>query len=69
MEAGDVMIRRKQGLDATDVIGRSARLARAVAAIENGEFSPDEPHRFARIAQRAALPRSLFGRRRLRFLL
>ena len=50
MEAGDVMIRRKQGLDATDAIKRSPRLARAIAAIENGEFSPDEPHRFARIA-------------------
>jgi starch phosphorylase len=50
MEAGDVMVRRKQGLDATDVIGRSARLARAIAAIENGEFSPDDPHCFARIA-------------------
>src|SRR5437879_3462928 len=50
MEAGDVMVRRKQGLDATDVIKRSPRLARAIAAIENGEFSPDEPHRFARIA-------------------
>jgi starch phosphorylase len=50
MEAGDVMVRRKQGLDATDVIGRSARLTRAIAAIENGEFSPEEPHRFARVA-------------------
>jgi starch phosphorylase len=50
MEAGDVMIRRKQGLDATDVIKRSPRLSRAIAAIENGEFSPGEPNRFARIA-------------------
>ena len=30
MEAGDVMVRRKQGLDATDVISRSPRLARAI---------------------------------------
>ena len=43
MEAGDVMVRRKQGLDATDVIKRSPRLSRAIAAIENGEFSPGEP--------------------------
>ena len=50
MEAGDVMIRRKQGLDATDVIKRSPRLSRAIAAIENGEFSASEPNRFARIA-------------------
>ncbi|MGE0289447.1 MAG: glycogen/starch/alpha-glucan phosphorylase [Bradyrhizobium sp.] len=51
MEADDVMIRRKQGLDATDIIKRSPRLSRAVAAIENGEFSPEEPNRFARIAE------------------
>src|SRR5204862_8316411 len=50
MEAGDVMVRRKQGLDASDVIGRSPRLSRAIAAIENGEFSPEEPHSCARIA-------------------
>jgi starch phosphorylase len=49
MEAGDVMIRRKQGLDATDVISRSPRLARAITAIESGAFSPDDPARFASI--------------------
>ena len=49
MEAGDVMVRRKQGLDATDVISRSPRLARAISAIESGEFSPDDPARFASI--------------------
>ena len=69
MEAGDVMVRRKQGLDATDVIKRSPRLSRAIAAIENGEFSQGEPHRFARIAARTALSRSLYGRRRFQFLL
>jgi starch phosphorylase len=50
MEAGDVMIRRKQGLDATDVIRRSPRLARAITAIGTGEFSPGEPGRFESIA-------------------
>ena len=49
MEAGDVMVRRKQGLDATDVISRSPRLARAINAIESGAFSPDDPARFASI--------------------
>ncbi|MGB8402418.1 glycogen/starch/alpha-glucan phosphorylase, partial [Bradyrhizobium sp.] len=51
MEAGDVMVRRKQGLDAGDVIGRSPRLARAIGAIESGEFSPGEPARFESIGQ------------------
>jgi len=50
MEAGDVMIRRKQGLDATDVIARSPHLGRAINAIGSGEFSPDERSRFASIA-------------------
>ena len=49
MEAGDVMVRRKQGLDATDVIRRSPRLSRAINAIESGVFSPDDPARFASI--------------------
>lgn len=49
MEAGDVMIRRKQGLDAGDVIRRSPRLARAISAIESGVFSPDDRTRFESI--------------------
>src|SRR5204862_7165190 len=49
-EAGDVMVRRKQGLDASDVISRAPPLARALTAIESGEFSPEEPHSCARIA-------------------
>src|SRR4051794_8810850 len=49
MEAGDVMIRRKQGLDASDVISRSPRLSRAITAIESGVFSPGDPARFASI--------------------
>ncbi|MGJ5175574.1 glycogen/starch/alpha-glucan phosphorylase [Bradyrhizobium oligotrophicum] len=50
MEAGDVMLRRKQGLDATDIIHRSPRLARAIDAIATGAFSPGEPGRFEPIA-------------------
>jgi starch phosphorylase len=50
MEAGDVMIRRKQGLDASDVIGQSPRLQRAIDAIAGGDFSPGEPGRFESIA-------------------
>src|SRR5213075_1690153 len=49
MEAGDVMIRRKQGLDASDVIRRSPRLERAIRAIESGEFAPGDADRFASI--------------------
>ncbi|MGJ4880855.1 glycogen/starch/alpha-glucan phosphorylase [Bradyrhizobium sp. HKCCYLRH1065] len=50
MEADEVMLRRKQGLDASDVIHRSPRLARAIDAIATGAFSPDEPGRFEPIA-------------------
>jgi starch phosphorylase len=50
MEAMDVMVRRKQGLDATDVIRKSPHLARAINAIGGGEFSPGEPARFESIA-------------------
>src|ERR1700761_2486170 len=50
MEAMDVMVRRKQGLDATDVIRACPALARAINAISSGEFSSDEPGRFESIA-------------------
>jgi glycogen phosphorylase len=50
MEALDVVVRRKQGLDATDVIRRSPRLSRAINAIGGGEFSPGDPNRFASVA-------------------
>ncbi|MGJ4973223.1 MULTISPECIES: glycogen/starch/alpha-glucan phosphorylase [unclassified Bradyrhizobium] len=50
MEADEVMLRRKQGLDASDVIHQSPRLARAIDAIASGAFSPDEPGRFEPIA-------------------
>jgi len=50
MEAMEVVARRQQGLDATDIIGRSPRLARAINAIGSGEFAPDDPSRFEPIA-------------------
>ncbi len=50
MEAMDVMVRRKQGLDASDVIRRSPQLGRAINAIGSGEFSPGDASRFESIA-------------------
>ncbi|HLJ00555.1 MAG TPA: glycogen/starch/alpha-glucan phosphorylase [Bradyrhizobium sp.] len=50
MDATAVTARRNQGLDATDVIGRSPVLARAVNAIGSGEFSPGDTTRFESIA-------------------
>jgi glycogen phosphorylase len=50
MEALDVVVRRKQGLDATDVIRRSPRLSRAINAIAGGDFSPGDPSRFESVA-------------------
>src|SRR6202049_3785705 len=50
LEAMDVVVRRKQGLDATDVIRRSPQLSRAINAIGGGEFSPGDPGRFESIA-------------------
>jgi starch phosphorylase len=49
MEAMDVVVRRKQGLDAIDVIARSPHLSRAITAIESGVFSPDDAGRFASV--------------------
>jgi glycogen phosphorylase len=50
MEAMEVVARRQQGLDATDVIRKSPVLARAINAIGSGEFSPDDKGRFEPIA-------------------
>lgn len=49
MEAMDVVVRRRQGLDATDVIARSPRLARAIDAIAAGDFSRGDRGRFEAI--------------------
>lgn len=50
MDAAEVVARRAQGLDATDVITKSPHLSRAIQAIDNGAFSPDDPGRFSSIA-------------------
>ncbi|MFT0879658.1 glycogen/starch/alpha-glucan phosphorylase [Rhodopseudomonas sp. G2_2311] len=50
MEALEVVARRAQGLDATDVINRSPQLANAIRAIDSGVFSPDDRARFASVA-------------------
>ena len=49
LRADEVAERRARGLDATDVIERSPVLADAIAAIDRGEFSPDDVGRFAPI--------------------
>lgn len=50
MNAAEVVQRRSSGLDATDIIAQSPVLSRVIEAIDRGEFSPDDPTRFAPIA-------------------
>ena len=49
MEADEVLRCRKRGLDATDYVEQSAMLSRVIEALDNGEFSPDDPTRYAPI--------------------
>ena len=50
MTAAEVVTRRNSlGADATDVITHSPRLLRAIMAIENGDFSPDDRSRFTSV--------------------
>ena len=49
MKADEVLKQRRRGLEATDTIERSPILSRVIEALERGEFSPDEPSRFAPI--------------------
>jgi starch phosphorylase len=49
MKADEVVRRRALGLDATDTIEGSPILSRVIEALERGEFSPDDPSRFAPI--------------------
>ncbi len=69
LEAMDVVVRRKQGLDATDVIRKSPRLSRAINAIGSGEFSPDDPGRFESIAHALRYLDHYMVSARFRFLL
>jgi glycogen phosphorylase len=50
LTAQQVEIRRAQGLDASPEITLSPRLADVLSAIETGVFSPDEPGRYAALA-------------------
>src|SRR5262245_58081589 len=47
LRADAVADRRRQGLDATDVIAASPELSQVVDAVASGCFSPGDPHRFA----------------------
>jgi starch phosphorylase len=49
MQADEVLRCRKLGLDATDYIEQSATLSRVIEALDRGEFSPDDPARYAPI--------------------
>jgi starch phosphorylase len=49
MKADNVLRQRSLGLDATDAIEDSPILARVIAALERGDFSPDDPARYAPI--------------------
>jgi starch phosphorylase len=49
LTAPDVVERRCRGLDACATIASSAVLSDAIAAIETGVYSPDEPYRFANV--------------------
>jgi glycogen phosphorylase len=49
MKADEVLKQRSLGLDATDTIEQSPILSRVIEALERGEFSPDDPSRFAPI--------------------
>jgi starch phosphorylase len=49
MKADEVLRRRKLGLDAIETIEQSAILSRVIGAIDRGEFSADDPSRFAPI--------------------
>ncbi len=50
LQAGEVVVRRNQGLDATDLIRALPTLARAINAIDRGEFSRGDTDRFESIA-------------------
>jgi glycogen phosphorylase len=49
MKADEVLRRRKAGLDAIESIQRSEMLSRVIGALDRGEFSPDDPSRYAPI--------------------
>jgi starch phosphorylase len=46
MTAEEVEARRRQTIDSSDFIARSSVLQEVLTAVENGNFSPDEPGRY-----------------------
>jgi len=52
LRAEEVAQRSRAGLDATAAIAALPELAAAVAAVEAGEFSPEDPARFAPLVER-----------------
>jgi glycogen phosphorylase len=50
LRAADVAGRRRRGLDASEVIAGSPDLAEIVEAVATGSFSPEDPYRFAGLA-------------------
>jgi len=51
LKAHEVEEHRRQGLDASAAIAASPRLADVLTAIEQGVYSPGEPHRYSGLAQ------------------
>ena len=51
MTAAEVAQRQKEGINGADAVAASPRLARVIEALSAGEFSADEPARFAPIVQ------------------
>jgi glycogen phosphorylase len=52
LSAEEVAERIRGGLDASAIIDQSPDLAAALDALDEGMFSPDEPHRFAALTKR-----------------
>jgi starch phosphorylase len=46
MQAHEVEARRREGIDFTTLINQSEVLSEVLSAVENGNFSPDEPDRY-----------------------
>ena len=51
LKADEVEEHRRRGLDGSAAISASPKLSDAIAAIESGVYSPEEPHRFLALTQ------------------
>ena len=68
LRAEEVAERSRGGLDAGDAIAASPDLADAIAAVETGAFSPDDPRRFEPLTHRLRYCGQLHGGGRFRRL-